>query len=35
MVSNTKLKKALGIKKMPVSVKEGLKKTLESFMGII
>ncbi len=29
VVSNTKLKKALGIEQMPVSAKEGLKKTLE------
>lgn len=31
MVSNQKLKAALGIEKMPVTAKEGLKKTLESF----
>jgi len=31
MVSNQKLKTALGIEKMPVTAKEGLKKTLESF----
>lgn len=31
VVSNQKLKTALGIEKMPVTAKEGLKKTLESF----
>lgn len=31
VVSNDKLKKALGIKKMPVSAREGLLKTLRSF----
>lgn len=31
VVSNQKLKTALGIKKMPVTAEEGLKKTLESF----
>ncbi|MBW8330542.1 MAG: NAD-dependent epimerase/dehydratase family protein [Prolixibacteraceae bacterium] len=31
VVSNQKLKKALGIEKMPVSAEEGMKKTLESF----
>jgi nucleoside-diphosphate-sugar epimerase len=31
VVSNNKLKKALGIEKMPVSAKEGMKRTLESF----
>ena len=31
LVSNQKIKKALGIKKMPVSAEEGLKKTFESF----
>jgi len=31
VVSNQKLKKALGIKNMPVSAEEGMKKTLESF----
>lgn len=29
--SNTKIKKALGVEKMPVSAKEGLKVTLKSF----
>ena len=29
--SNAKIKKALGIEKMPVDAREGLKKTLESF----
>ncbi|OPZ02923.1 MAG: GDP-6-deoxy-D-mannose reductase [Bacteroidetes bacterium ADurb.BinA395] len=31
VVSNQKIKSALGIKKMPVSAQEGIKKTLESF----
>lgn len=31
VVSNNKLKKALGIEKMPVSAEEGMKKTLKSF----
>ncbi|MDD2303644.1 MAG: NAD-dependent epimerase/dehydratase family protein [Prolixibacteraceae bacterium] len=31
VVSNQKLKTALGIEKMPVTAKEGLRKTLESF----
>lgn len=31
VVSNAKLKKALGIDKMPVSAKEGMRKTLDSF----
>lgn len=31
--SNAKIKKALGIEKMPVDAREGLKKTLESFRG--
>jgi nucleoside-diphosphate-sugar epimerase len=31
VVSNTKLKKALGIQTMPVSAEEGMKETLESF----
>jgi nucleoside-diphosphate-sugar epimerase len=31
VVSNQKIKKALGIEKMPVSAEEGMKKTLESF----
>jgi nucleoside-diphosphate-sugar epimerase len=30
VVSNQKLKKALGIEKMPVGAEEGMKKTLES-----
>ena len=30
-VSNQKIKKALGIEKMPVSAEEGMKKTLDSF----
>lgn len=34
VVSNTKLKKALGVEHMPVSAKEGMKKTLESFKSI-
>jgi len=33
VVSNQKLKTALGIEKMPVSAEEGMKKTLESFQG--
>lgn len=33
VVSNEKLKKALGIKSMPISAKEGMMKTLESFRG--
>ena len=31
VVSNQKIKKALGIEKMPVSAAEGMKKTFESF----
>ncbi|HPR33686.1 MAG TPA: NAD-dependent epimerase/dehydratase family protein [Prolixibacteraceae bacterium] len=31
VASNNKLKKALGIEKMPVSAEEGMKRTLESF----
>lgn len=31
VVSNVKIKQALGIEKMPVSAKEGMRKTLESF----
>lgn len=31
VVSNEKIKKALGIEKMPVTAKAGMKKTLESF----
>ena len=34
VVSNQKLKTALEIEKMPVTAKEGLKKTFESFQGI-
>ena len=31
VVSNDKIKQALGIDKMPVSAKEGMRKTLDSF----
>ena len=31
VVSNEKIKRALGIEKMPVSAKEGMRKTLDSF----
>ena len=31
LVSNEKLKKALGIERMPVSAKEGMVKTLKDF----
>ncbi len=31
VVSNEKIKQALGIDKMPVSAKEGMRKTLDSF----
>ena len=31
VVSNQKIKNVLGIDKMPISAKEGLRKTLESF----
>ena len=31
--SNAKIKKALGVEKMPVDAREGLKRTLESFKG--
>ena len=31
VVSNQKIKKALGIEKMPVNAAEGMKKTFESF----
>ncbi len=31
VVSNEKIRRALGIEKMPVSAKEGMRKTLESF----
>lgn len=34
VVSNQKIKKALGIKKMPVSAEEGMKKTLASFKTV-
>ena len=33
LVSNQKIKKALGIEKMPVKAEEGMKKTFESFQG--
>lgn len=33
IVSNQKIKKALGIEKMPITTKEGFKKTFESFKG--
>lgn len=33
VVSNQKVKKALGIEKMPVAAKDGLRKTLESFQN--
>lgn len=33
LVSNTKLKKALGIHKLPLSAKEGLEITIKSFKG--
>lgn len=32
--SNAKIKKALGVEKMPVDAREGLKKTLESFREV-
>ena len=32
VVSNAKLKNALGIEQMPVSAKEGLQQTIKSFM---
>jgi len=35
VVSNQKIKKALGIDKMPVRAGEGLKKTLESFQKVL
>jgi nucleoside-diphosphate-sugar epimerase len=35
VVSNEKIKSALGIEKMPVSAHEGIKKTLESFLETI
>ena len=31
VVSNAKIKQALGIDKMPVSAEEGMRKTLDSF----
>jgi len=31
VVSNQKIKSALGIERMPVSAREGIRKTLESF----
>jgi hypothetical protein len=31
VVSNDKIKHALGIERMPLSAKEGMRKTLESF----
>jgi nucleoside-diphosphate-sugar epimerase len=31
VVSNDKIKRALGIDKMPISAKEGMRKTLDSF----
>ena len=31
VVSNAKIKQALGIDKMPVSAQEGMRKTLDSF----
>ncbi len=34
VVSNGKLKKALGIVKLPVSAEEGMKKTLNSFVNV-
>ena len=33
VVSNKKIKDAIGIQKMPVTAKEGFKKTFESFQG--
>jgi nucleoside-diphosphate-sugar epimerase len=33
VVSNQKIKKAMGIEKMPVSAEEGFKRTFESFQG--
>jgi nucleoside-diphosphate-sugar epimerase len=33
IVSNTKIKRALGIEKMPVTAEEGLTKTIKSFLG--
>jgi len=34
VVSNAKIKKALSISQMPISAKEGMKKTLNSFKNI-
>jgi nucleoside-diphosphate-sugar epimerase len=34
VVSNTKLKEAVGLEKMPVNARDGLKKTLKSLMNI-
>lgn len=31
VVSNEKIKRALGIEKMPISAQEGMRKTLDSF----
>ena len=33
VVSNEKIKKALGLKKMPVSAKDGLTATIKSFLA--
>lgn len=33
MVSNVKIKAALGMKNMPVRAKDGLTKTIKSFEG--
>ena len=33
VVSNEKLKKAIGIERMPISTKEGMVKTLKDFDG--
>jgi len=32
VVSNAKIKEALGIKRMPVSAKEGLRRTIKAFL---
>lgn len=32
--SNAKIKKALGVEKMPVDARSGLKRTLEAFGGV-
>jgi len=34
VVSNTKIKQALGIEKLPLTAKEGLKKTIKSFSNV-